>query len=65
MLKKLPQAFPLTPAPLGSVSPRGWFLRELIVQKRGLTGHIDEIWEDLGKNSGWLGGTGENWERGP
>jgi hypothetical protein len=47
------------------VSPRGWFLRELIVQKRGLTGHIDEIWEDLGKNSGWLGGTGENWERGP
>jgi len=65
MLKKLPPPLPLTPAPLGSVSPRGWFLRELIVQKSGLTGHIDEIWEDLGKNSGWLGGTGENWERGP
>ena len=65
MLKKLPPPFPFCPAPLGSVSPRGWFLRELIVQKNGLTGHIDEIWEDLGKNSGWLGGTGENWERGP
>ncbi len=65
MLKKLPSPFPLTPAPLGSVSPRGWFLRELIVQKNGLTGHIDEIWEDLGASSGWLGGTGENWERGP
>lgn len=57
--------FPLTPSPLGSVTPRGWLLRELIVQKNGLTGHIDEIWEDLGKNSGWLGGAGENWERGP
>ena len=65
MLKKLPKPFPLTPAPLGSVSPRGWFLRELFVQKNGLTGHIDKIWEDLGQNSGWLGGTGENWERGP
>jgi len=57
--------FPLNPAPLGSVSPRGWLEREFVVQKNGLTGHIDEIWDDLGKNSGWLGGTGENWERGP
>jgi hypothetical protein len=65
MLKKLPHPFPLTPAPLGSVNPRGWLRREFSVQKNGLTGHIDEIWEDLGKNSGWLGGTGENWERGP
>ena len=65
MLKKLPHNFPLTPAPLGTVQPRGWLLREFVVQKNGLTGHIDEIWEDLGENSGWLGGTGENWERGP
>jgi len=56
---------PLTPAPLGSISPRGWLLRELIVQKNGLSGHIDEIWPDLGPDSGWLGGRGENWERGP
>jgi uncharacterized protein len=55
----------LTPAPLGSVSPRGWLEREFIVQKNGLTGHIDEIWPDLGPDSGWLGGRGENWERGP
>ena len=65
MLKKLPLPFPLTPAPLGSVSPRGWLRREFVVQKNGLSGHIDEIWEDLGASSGWLGGTGENWERGP
>ena len=24
-----------------------------------------EIWPDVGATSGWLGGTGENWERGP
>ena len=65
MLKKLSAPFPLTPAPLGNVSPRGWLRREFVVQKNGLTGHIDEIWDDLGENSGWLGGTGENWERGP
>ncbi|MDD4311232.1 MAG: glycoside hydrolase family 127 protein [Eubacteriales bacterium] len=65
MLQKLPLPFSLTPAPLSSVSPRGWFLRELIAQKNGLTGHIDAIWEDLGPTSGWLGGSGENWERGP
>ncbi|HWT67221.1 MAG TPA: beta-L-arabinofuranosidase domain-containing protein, partial [Terracidiphilus sp.] len=28
-------------------------------------GHLDETWEDVGPNSGWLGGTGEAWERGP
>ena len=58
MLKKLPPNFPLAPAPLGSVSPRGWLRREFVVQKNGLSGHIDEIWEDLGQTSGWLGGTG-------
>ena len=57
--------FPLTPTPLGSITPRGWLLRELIAQKNGLGGHIDEIWSDLGPDSGWLGGRGENWERGP
>ncbi len=28
-------------------------------------GHLDEFWPDVGPNSGWLGGTGESWERGP
>ena len=35
------------------------------MQAEGLTGHLDEIWADVGPNSGWLGGTGESWERGP
>ena len=58
-----PNAF--YPLPLGSVKPRGWLLEQLRIQAGGLTGHIDEFWPDLSENSGWLGGSGESWERGP
>src|SRR5580698_5121493 len=53
------------PLPLTSVMPKGWLFEQLRIQARGLSGHIDEFWPDLGTNSGWLGGTGESWERGP
>ena len=61
---------PLTPnafytLPLGSIRPTGWLLAQLQTQASGLSGHLDEIWPDVGPNSGWLGGTGESWERGP
>lgn len=58
-----PVAF--VPLPLGSVKPLGWLHNQLSIQARGLSGHIDEFWPDLGPNSAWLGGTGEAWERGP
>ena len=51
--------------PLGSVRPTGWLRRQLEIQATGLGGHLDETWADVGPNSGWLGGTGESWERGP
>ncbi len=51
--------------PLGAVLPRGWLRSQLQVQASGLTGHLDEVWPDVGINSGWLGGDGESWERGP
>ncbi|HLH71841.1 MAG TPA: beta-L-arabinofuranosidase domain-containing protein, partial [Chloroflexota bacterium] len=51
--------------PLGAIQPRGWLRRQLHLQADGLTGHLEEFWPDLGPNSGWLGGTGESWERGP
>ncbi len=51
--------------PLGAVQPQGWLLDQLRIQANGLSGHLDEFWPDLGPNSGWLGGTGESWERGP
>ncbi|MEX1377193.1 MAG: beta-L-arabinofuranosidase domain-containing protein [Eubacteriales bacterium] len=55
----------LQPPSLKDISPEGWLKKQLIVQKNGLTGHIEEVWSDLGSNSGWLGGSGESWERGP
>src|ERR1700677_4441717 len=51
--------------PLGSIRPRGWLKDQLRIQANGLGGHLDETWADVGPNSGWLGGAGESWERGP
>lgn len=51
--------------PLGTVQPQGWLLRQLEIQANGLSGHLDETWSDVGPESGWLGGKGESWERGP
>lgn len=61
---------PLTPSafsllPLGAVQPTGWLRSQLQIQANGLSGHLDETWPDVGSNSGWLGGSGESWERGP
>jgi len=51
--------------PLGSVKPTGWLKNQLRIQADGQGGHLPEFWDSLGPNSGWLGGTGESWERGP
>ena len=58
-----PSAFSLLP--LTSIRPSGWLQDQLRIQANGLSGHLDETWADVGPNSGWLGGTGESWERGP
>lgn len=58
-----PGAFCLLP--LGSIRARGWLNAQLRIQANGLSGHLGETWADVGPNSGWLGGTGESWERGP
>jgi uncharacterized protein len=50
--------------PLGKIRPRGWLLEQLATQARGLTGHLDEFWPDV-RDSGWIGGDAEGWERGP
>ena len=51
--------------PLTAIKPKGWLRQQLQIQADGMTGHLDEFWPDVGPNSGWLGGTGEPWERGP
>lgn len=51
--------------PLGSVKPKGWLKRQLEIQAKGQTGVLPDFFENLGPNSGWLGGTGESWEQGP
>ncbi|TKC15429.1 beta-L-arabinofuranosidase domain-containing protein [Robertmurraya kyonggiensis] len=51
--------------PLGSIKPTGWLKNQLEIQANGFTGHLDEHWEDVGPNNGWLGGSGDSWERGP
>jgi hypothetical protein len=51
--------------PLGSIKPQGWLMKQLQIQAKGLTGGLPTFWPDLGPTSGWLGGKGESWERGP
>lgn len=49
----------------GKILPQGWLKRQLMIQAQGLSGQLEAIWPDVGANSGWLGGSGESWERGP
>lgn len=51
--------------PLGSIKPRGWLKQQLQIQADGMTGHLFEFWPSVTRESGWLGGPGESWERGP
>ena len=51
--------------PVGAVRPQGWLLDQLRIQANGLTGHLDEFWPYVSRESGWLGGAGDDWERAP
>lgn len=53
------------PLSMGEVKAGGWLARQLQIQMDGMTGKLYEGWDSVGSYSGWLGGTGENWERGP
>lgn len=46
------------------IKPLGWLRRQLEIQAEGLSGNLDKIWNDI-KNSAWIGGNKEGWERVP
>ena len=60
------KAKPYLELPLGAIQPKSWLLDQLERMKNGMTGHLDEIYpEVVGARNGWLGGDGDQWERGP
>lgn len=57
---------PYRELPLGTIKPKGWLLEMLIRQKNGATGSLDKQYPlVMGSRNGWLGGDGDQWERGP
>lgn len=57
---------PYTELPLGAIKPQGWLKEMLIRQKSGATGNLDQLYPLVMNNrNGWLGGDGDQWERGP
>ncbi len=62
-MKKL-QEPALRAFPFKSIKPSGWLARQLKIQADGLSGHLDEFWPDV-KDSAWIGGKAEGWERMP
>ncbi len=57
---------PYTQLPLGDIKAEGMLKTMLELQRDGLTGNLDSVYSIVcGENNGWLGGTGDGWERGP
>lgn len=57
---------PYTMLPLGAITPQGWLRTVLVQQKNGATGQLDKLYPlVMNQRNGWLGGDGDQWERGP
>ncbi|OOQ57292.1 beta-L-arabinofuranosidase domain-containing protein [Mucilaginibacter pedocola] len=57
---------PYMELPLGAIKPQGWLREMLVRQKNGATGNLDKLYPlVMGNRNGWLGGDGDQWERGP
>ncbi|RFS26353.1 hypothetical protein DVR12_00765 [Chitinophaga silvatica] len=57
---------PYLELPLGAISPTGWLRTMLENQRDGATGQLDKLYPlVMNQRNGWLGGDGDQWERGP
>ncbi|RZM24129.1 MAG: hypothetical protein EOO88_23885 [Pedobacter sp.] len=57
---------PYQELPLGAIKAEGWLREMLLRQKSGTTGTMDKQYPlVMGSRNGWLGGDGDQWERGP
>lgn len=60
------QQNPYIELPLGAIKPLGWLKQMLLTQKNGSTGNLDKLYPlVMNQRNGWLGGDGDQWERGP
>ncbi len=52
--------------PLGAITPEGWLREMLERQRNGMSSQMDVLYPQvMGERNGWLGGDGDQWERGP
>jgi DUF1680 family protein len=57
---------PFAELPPGAIRPQGWLKEMLTRQKDGSTGKLDSLYPlVMNQRNGWLGGDGDQWERGP
>ena len=60
------QRKPYIELPIGSIKPTGWLKEMLLRQSAGMSSSLDLLYpEVMGERNGWLGGDGDQWERGP
>lgn len=60
------RANPYIELPLGAIKPQGWLKEMMVRQKEGATGKLDSLYPlVMSQRNGWLGGDGDQWERGP
>ncbi len=49
---------------VNDIRPSGWLKRQLEIEMDGLGGNLDKVWPDV-RESVWIGGDREGWERVP
>jgi len=57
---------PYVELPLGTIKAKGWLEEMLKRQQSGASSKMDVLYPSvMGSRNGWLGGDGDQWERGP